>query len=416
MKRRLLLLTSFLILMAMLLPSSAKSKKPLRTFTLPPGYVVEQIAGPPLVKHPMMACFDDRGRLFVAEAAGVNLRAKDLLKNPPNLIRMLEDTNGDGRFDKSTVFADKMTFPMGVLWYRGALYTASPPSVWRLEDTDDDGVADKREELVTKFGFTGNAADVHGPFLHPSGWIYWADGRHGHHIEREDGQKLEGKAARIFRCLPDGTKVEAVCGGGMDNPVEVTFTPEGEAFATVNIFHNRPRIDVIIHCIEGGAFPWHKVQEEFKRTGDLLPGITQLGWVATSGLTRIRGGSLDRKYRGNLFSTLFNRNRIRHHALKRQGASFTADNEDFLISADKDFHPTDVLEDADGSLIVVDTGGWFRIGCPTSQVAKPEILGGIYRIRRADAPRVKDPRGLSIQWKSPPAKLVHLLDDARFVV
>src|SRR5207244_1533083 len=77
-----------------------------------------------------------------------------------------------------------------------------------------------------------------------------------------------------------------------------------------------------------------------------------------------------------------------------------------------DFHPTDVLEDADGSLLVIDTGGWFRIGCPTSRVDKPQIKGAIYRIRRKDAPKVKDPRGLKLDWKSPE----DWLDDPRFAV
>ena len=87
----------------------------------------------------------------------------------------------------------------------------------------------------------------------------------------------------------------------------------------------------------------------------------------------------------------------------------------FWCPTSSDFHPTDVLEDADGSLLVIDTGGWFRIGCPTSQIAKPEIGGGIYRIRRADAPPVADPRGLEIDWDCvpPTPTLVDLLGDPR---
>src|SRR5262249_351276 len=154
--------------------------------------------------------------LFVADSAGLNLKADQLLKELPDRIRLLEDTKGTGVFDKSTVFADRMTFPMGVLWYQGGLYTCSPPSVWRLQDPRGVGVASKRRELVTKFNFTGNAADIHGPFLGPDGWLYWTDGRHGHKIDVAEGRTLEGKAARIFRCRPDGTGVEVVCGGGMD--------------------------------------------------------------------------------------------------------------------------------------------------------------------------------------------------------
>src|SRR5262245_17632676 len=101
----------------------------------PPGFVVERVAGPPLVDWPMMAGFDDQGRLFVCDSSGFNLTegtSEILVKDPPHMIRLLQDTDHDGRFDESQVFADKMTFPMGAMWYEGALYTASPPYIWRL--------------------------------------------------------------------------------------------------------------------------------------------------------------------------------------------------------------------------------------------------------------------------------------------
>lgn len=386
---------------------------------VPPGFVVERVAGSPLVEHPVMAGFDDRGRLFVAESAGHNFKAVDLLKQLPNSIRRLEDSKGAGRFDKSTVFADQMTFPMGSLWHDGALYVCSPPSLWRLEDTKGAGVADQRQELVTKFGFTGNAADIHGPFLSPDGRLYWTDGRHGHEIKRPNGSVIQGKAARIFRCKPDGSDVEVVCGGGMDDPVGMAFTEEGEPFATVDILIGSPRrIDGIIYCIEGGAYPYHEsVLHEFKKTGDLLPPIVDLGWVAPSGLTRYRGTAFGAAYRDNLFSAQFNTHKVQRHILERDGATFRSRTEDFLVSTSPDFHPTDVLEDADGSLLVIDTGGWFRIGCPTSQIAKPEVKGAIYRVRRKDAVAVADPRGLTLQWNQLPApELAKLLDDPRWVV
>ena len=135
----------------------------------------------------MLASFDDRGRLFVADSAGVNLRGPELSKNPPHVIRMLEDTDGDGRFDKSTVFADKLVFPQGVVWHDGAVYCSSPPSFWRLDDTDGDGVADKREELATGFANTGVADDMHGGSLGPDGRLYWCAGRFPHEIHRPGG-------------------------------------------------------------------------------------------------------------------------------------------------------------------------------------------------------------------------------------
>lgn len=391
-------------------------------FDVPSGFVVEQVAGPPLVERPMMASFDDRGRLFVCDSSGFNLlqgSSDILVKDPPHAIRMLEDIDGDGRFDKSTLFADKMTFPMGALWYEGSLYTASAPSLWRLTDTDNDGVADRREEFVTKFDFGGNACDIHGPFLGPDGWIYWANCQRGFEIREPSGKVLKGKAAGLFRVRPDGNDVELVCAGGMDNPVEVAFSDEGEAFATVNIFNGapEPRNDAIIHCIEGGLFPYRELAKQFKRTGDRLPAMINLGWVAPAGLARYRSQALGADYSDNLFSAHFDRHCVQRHVIERDGATFRGQSEDFVASADPDFHPTDVLEDADGSLLLIDTGGWFLRGCPTSQIAKPEITGAIYRIRRASASAASDPRGLKLDWSMlSPEQLAVLLDDPRWVV
>lgn len=419
--RTAILVCCFVMIAALGIPEVAapqNSPAPISDLQVPPGFTVELVAAPPLVHHPVMANFDPQGRLFVAETAGRNLKSDELLKELPNLVRVLLPADEHGRFHKGHVFADKMSFPMGALWHKDALYVASPPSLWKLRDPLNKGVAEQRTELVTKFGFTGNAADIHGPFLGPDGWLYWCDGRHGHNIKRPDGTVMQGKAARIFRCKHDGASVEVVCGGGMDNPVEIAFTPEGEPFFTVNIIHNQPaRNDAICFALEGAVYPWHDVYKEFPRTGALMPTIEDLGWVAPSGLMRYQSGAFGPDYEGNLFSCQFNRNRIQRHVVTRDGAGFKMKSEDFLTSTDKNFHPTDVLEDADGSLLVIDTGGWFRIGCPTSKIAQPDIKGGIYRIRRHDALRVEDPRGLRLAWEKLGAKqLANLLDDSRFVV
>jgi putative membrane-bound dehydrogenase-like protein len=393
----------------------ASTDEVLGAIHVPDGFTVETAAEAPLVKHPMWACFDDRGRLFVAESGGANLNSEQLLKDPPSSILLLEDTKGDGHFDKSTVFADKMVFPQGVCWHDGALYVASPPYLWRLRDTKGTGVADERTPLVGKFGFTGNAADIHGPVLGPDGRLYWCDGRHGHEIQMPGGQLSNGLAARIFRCKPDGSDVEVVCGGGMDNPVQVAFTEAGEPLVSCNIVHSRPqRIDGILYALEGAVFPWNEVIDEFKSTGELFEPVDPLGWVAVSGLIRYRGGAFGKEYRDNFFSAQFNPHRIQRHTVERDGAGFRVRHEDFLTCDDPDFHPTALVEDADGSLLLIDTGGWFRIGCPNSRIAKPQINGAIYRIRRKDAPDVVDPRGLKIDWGSmPPAQLARLLDDPR---
>ncbi|MFT5470128.1 MAG: putative membrane-bound dehydrogenase-like protein [Verrucomicrobiales bacterium] len=389
--------------------------------TLPDGLVAEIVAAPPLIDHPMMATVDDRGRLFVAEASGVNMNKADLEKDLPNRIRLLEDTNNDGIYDKSTVFADQMTFPQGALWLNDALYVASPPGIWRLIDSDEDGVADIRTLLIDGFEFTGNAADVHGPFLHPNGRLYWCHGRKGHTVYQRDGKTLvsEGKGARIWSMLPDGNDIQFHAGGGMDNPVEIDFTPEGEIIGSVNLFYGRPRGDVLVHWLRGGRYPRHDQQtvlDEFIATGEPLTEMHNFGHVAVSGMTLIDQAALGEKYRGDVFTALFNTQKVARTRLRQTGGTWEhLQSEDFLEIHDPDVHITDVLEDADGTLLVIDTGGWFRIGCPTSQVAKPEIPGAIYRIRKSGIyDRSGDPTGSQIDWET--ADLVSLLGDDRPMV
>ena len=389
----------------------------LAAIHIPAGFKVEKVAGANLLSYPMMGTIDDRGRLFVCESSGNTVTTDQMAARPDYVVRMLEDTDGDGIYDRSTIFADKLTLPAGAVWYRGALYVAAPPDLIRFEDTDGDGVADKREVIVHGWHLSSNAASLHGPFFGPDGWLYLTDGRHGFEIQTKDGREFKGEASRIWRVRPDGTGLEWVAGGGFDNPVELVFLPTGETFGTMTYFQD-PRDgqrDALMHWVWGGVYPKpYPVTREFKRTGDLMPVMTKFARIAPAGLLLYRGAGFGPAYEGNLFSAQFNPHRVQRHILYRGGATFRTEDSDFLTSLDPDFHPTDVLEDADGSLLVLDTGAWFIHGCPISRVAKPEIKGGVYRIRKTGAPPVHDARGDSLRLaEKAPADLVRHLDDAR---
>jgi putative membrane-bound dehydrogenase-like protein len=366
----------------------------------------------------MFTCFDDQGRLLVADSAGVNPESKGLIKDPPHRIRRLEDTDGDGRFDIARDFADKLTYPQGVLWHEGAVYTASPPSLWRLEDLDGDGVADQRQELVSGWPLTGIADELHGPDVGPDGRVYWYCGRFPHEIKRPGGPIVRrGRAPLVLRCRPDGADIE-ILSGAQGNPVAAAFTDEGEPLVCGTWSGgDGDRQDVIIHSVAGGDYPVLDGDfGEHKKTGDLLPPLTKLGVAAACGVVRYRGSAFPENYRGNLFSALFNMHKVMRHVVERDGATFRSRDVDFVTSEDPNFHPTDVEEDADGSLLVVDTGSWFN-HCPTSRVGKATVEGGIYRIRRAGAEPVSDPRGRSIHWgQLDPRALTARLDDPRFAV
>ena len=98
-----------------------------RVFKIADGFSLERIAGPPLVDRPITAAFDDEGRLYVADSSGSNDNVKKQLAEKPHRIVRLEDRDGDGKFDTKTVFADRMMFPEGTMWYAGSLYVAAPP-------------------------------------------------------------------------------------------------------------------------------------------------------------------------------------------------------------------------------------------------------------------------------------------------
>ncbi len=424
------------------------------TFTLPDGFEIELVAGPPLADRPIVADFDEQGRLYVADSSGSNEKVDTQLAEKPHRILRLEDTDGDGRFDKSIVFADRMMFPAGVMWLDGSLYVATPPSIWKLTDTDGDGVADQRAEWFAGKTVTGCANDLHGPYAGPDGWIYWCKGAFAKQTYERVGKTLRvipdlpvttpatqaaakdrgatphppldphkywsTRASHIFRCRPDGSQLEPVMTGGMDNPVDVAFAPGGERIFSTT-FLQQPaggRRDGLIHAVYGGVYgKVHDVIEEHKRTGDIMPVLAHLGPAAACGLARYESRGFGDEYQDNLFACCFNLHKVTRHVLEPDGGTFRTRDCDFLVSNNLDFHPTDVLEDADGSLIVVDTGGWYKLCCPTSQLWKPDVLGGIYRVRRKGAPRIDDPRGLKITWSAlAPRDLVRWLGDGRPVV
>ena len=144
--------------------------------TVPAGFEIQRVAQPPLVNRPIVADFDEDGRLYVADSSGSNDKVEKQLAERPHRIVRLEDTDGDGVFDASTVFADRMMLPQGTMWLDGSLYVAAPPSIWKLTDTDGDGVADRREEWFEGKTLTTCANDLHGPYPGPDGWIYWTKG------------------------------------------------------------------------------------------------------------------------------------------------------------------------------------------------------------------------------------------------
>ncbi len=171
----------------------------------------------------------------------------------------------------------------------------------------------------------------------------------------------------------------------------------------------------MIHAIYGGVYGKdHGVLDGHPRTGELMPILAPMSAAAGSGLERYDSDVFGAEYRDNLFLCQFNLRKVSRHILRPVGSTYQSEDSDFVSSDYVDFHPTDVLVDADGSLLVIDTGGWYKLCCPTSQLWKPDVLGGIYRVRKIGAKSPDDPRGRKIDWsRQSPPQLWALLADNR---
>jgi putative membrane-bound dehydrogenase-like protein len=359
-------------------------------FRVPQGFTIESATDQARVRFPMFAALDDEGRLFVAESSGLDLYEELQKLTRRCRVSRLEDTNRDGVFDQSQLFADQLVFPMGLVWRDGKLYVADPPDLITLEDTNGDGRADKRTVLLTGFGHTDNGS-LHGLTFGPDGWLYLTMGQpDGFHIKRRDGKIVEGKSGALLRCKPDGSELEVVC-RGFENLVEVVFMPTGEIIGTDNWFflpQDGVR-DALVHLVPGGVYPLNAhAQTETSHffTGELLPALQVYPAVALSGLMRYNGHALPAPMQGSLFSAQFNARKIVRHELRRHGSTFQSTDEDFVTTDNPDFHPSDVLEDRDGSILVVDTGSWYVHHCPTGRIRKTPAEGGLYRVRYTSAP------------------------------
>ncbi|QEL14286.1 PVC-type heme-binding CxxCH protein [Limnoglobus roseus] len=372
-----------LALIALSLAAPVFADPPLK---VPAGFTITKVAGPPLVKFPVIGDFDDKGRLYVIDMAGPINREDVAASKPLHRIVRLEDTDGDGTFDKAVTFADKLPFPEGCMYLAGSVYTACPPQILKLTDTDGDGIADKREVWFDGKTLTGCANDLHGPYRGPDGYIYWTKGAFAkQELTLGNGEKFTTRASHVFRAKPDGSGLEVVMTGGMDNPVGLAFTASGDLIVS-NTFLQHPadgKRDGLIHAIPGGV--WGKdhdpIYEHPWTSPKLMPVMTHLGPAAPTGICRYEMRDFGDEYLDNIFCAQFNLRKVSSHQLVPTGSTYRTIDRDFVTSDDPDFHPTDVIPDADGSLLIIDTGGWYKLCCPSSQLVKAEALGGIYRVK-----------------------------------
>jgi putative heme-binding domain-containing protein len=375
-------------------------------FTIPNGCTLEQVTEPKLCTWPIVATWDSDGNLVVAESVWNREPVQKQLETRPHRIVRLIDSDRDGRFDSRQVVAESLSFPEGVLCLGNDILVTAPPQIWKLTDADGDGVCESREVWFDGQTLTGCANDLHGPWLGPDGWIYWTKSAFAQqtHETLHRGQ-FTSTASHLYRRHPSGGPIEPVMTGGMDNLIDVAWHPSGERFFCATFLHHPGNgiRDGIGHAMFGSVFGKpHAVLDGHPKTGPLMEPLVEMGPAAPAGLLHLNSIArriasqattpADKSVSGYLAAAQFNLHKVSVHPLytSPDSAGYTSAAIDLVASPRIDFHPVDVLLDRDGSLIIVDTGGWYDLCCPSSGTDQRVALGGIYRLRGATIDRRDD--------------------------
>ncbi len=192
-------------------PRGKSPEASLRSIRVEPGFTVDLAATEPLVKDPIAFDWGADGRLWVIEMGDYPLGA-DGHGKPGGVVRVLEDIDSDGRYDKATTFLDGLGFPSGLMPWRNGVLVACAPDILYAEDRDGDGKADHREVLFTGFTEGNQQHRINGFEMGLDGWVYGANGDSGGNVRSLKAGKSVSISGRDFRFRPDTGEFEAESG------------------------------------------------------------------------------------------------------------------------------------------------------------------------------------------------------------
>jgi len=382
------------------------------------------VAAEPLVVNPISLDWDEHGRMWVAQTPGYPYKEESSGVPAHDEITILHDDDGDGRMDRSTVFADGLDLVTSLVLHEdGVIVTAAPDILW-LRDTDGDGVADRREVLFTGFGYGDTHATTSNLRWGLDGWIYGTQGYSGGasrdirspYREEQTGRELGsfGHVPNgIFRFRPDASAIETVSAYG-SNTWGLDFAPDGELFFTMaNGSHLRHVLAP--EAALGGervnqARSWkeivdhkkvHRISEATRAPYVQIDFVG--GFTAASGCTIYSAGAWPDEFSGDHFVCEPTVNLVHRDDLRPEGASFRASKPreaEFFASSDPWFRPVHTKTGPDGALYVLDFYNQAAVHNdtrgpkhgPTNAALRPDRdrhHGRIWRVQHEEARQVE---------------------------
>ena len=403
----------------------------LQSFQLAPGFRIELAAAEPEIVDPISMAFDERGRLFVVE-----MRDYPISDKPLSRIKLLEDRDGDGRFEHSSVFVDGLHMAHGVLPWKGGILVTCAPDILYFTDTDDDGRADRRKVILTGFAQVNPQLRINTPLFEMDNWIYAAYPRFG--VGRrfkqfsDQGQPIhfpdhpEIAPVDVFerrsdiRFKPAKLQIEPVSG---NSEFGHTFNARGHRFPSWNNNHLRHsvietrylernpylQVDNPIQTVSdhGQPAPVYPITDD-PHLQDIRQTrlLKELGhFTSACGQSIYSGGRFPQPYDGAYFIAEPAHNLVHCDILSAQGATYTGSGafgeSEFLASRDSWFMPVFTTTGPDGALYVVDFHRkivehpeWIREDFVDDQELfyAGQDRGRIYRIVHGETEPLEPPR------------------------
>jgi putative membrane-bound dehydrogenase-like protein len=391
-----------------------QAENALSALSVEDGLEVSLFASEPMMHNPTNIDIDHRGRVWVAE--GYNYRAQ-IVGNPAreegDRILILEDTDGDGKADKETVFYQNKALdsPLGLLVLGNRVIVSQSPYIWMLTDEDGDDKADKMEIIFQGIEGVEHDHGVHAVVFGPDGKFYFNFGNYGKRLLDKNGDPVRDRFGNVidfssyqegivFRCDADFQNVE-VLGHNFRNPYEVAVDSYGTMWQSDNDDDGNKgvRMNYVMQAgnfgfrdeMTGASWQTPRTNMEdsipyrhwFQNDPGVIPNLLHTGAGSPTGLAVYEGTLLPEKFRNQLVHCDAGQNIVRAYPVEKAGAGYSATFAPILWSEkDQWFRPTDVCVAPDGSLMVSD---WYDPSVGGHQIGDQE-RGRLYRVAPPDSP------------------------------